>query len=59
MLKLILIFRSLSWSQAFIVKTTYFLSVQTTTIFIFFIGKQARTNTFFKKGVMYELRGLF
>ena len=39
-----------------------FSSVETT-IYIFLkvfsSGKQAGTNIFFKKGVMYELRGLF
>ena len=58
MLPLILIFRSVLWPQAFLVRRTHFLSVETT-IYSFFSGKQAGTKIFFKKRFMYELHGLF
>ena len=63
MLKLILIFRSVLWPQAFLVRRTHFLSVETT-IYLFFnyypVENRLEQRYFFKKVlclsyVMYEL----
>ena len=62
MLKQILVFRNLLWLQPFLVRGTHFLSVETT-IFLFFkyysVEIMLEQRYFIKKGVIYELRGLF
>ena len=61
MLKLILIFRSVLWLQAFLEHRTHFLSVETT-VYLFLSIIQWKTGwnkDIFLKKVMYELRGLF
>ena len=61
MLKLILIFRSVLWFQAFLEHRTHFLSVETT-VYLFLSIIQWKTGwnkDIFLKKVMYELRGLF
>ena len=61
MLKLILIFKSVVWPQAYLVRRTHLLHLkQQFTYFLSIIQRQkAGKNIFLKDGVMYELHGLF
>ena len=62
MLKLILIFRSVLWLQAFLVQRTHFFQLkQQFRYFLSIIQWKAGWNKdiFLKKGVMYKLRDLF
>ena len=62
MMKLVLIFRSLFYLQAFLVRRTYFISVETAIIFLFCkyyqVENRLEQREFLKERVMYELRDL-
>ena len=59
MLKLILIFRSVLFPQAFLVRRTHFLQLKQQFTYFLSIIQWTGANTFFKKGDMYELYGIF
>ena len=59
MLKLILIFRSVLFPQAFLVRRTHFLQLKQQFTYFSSIIQWTGANKFFKKGDMYELCGIF
>ena len=59
MLKLMLIFRSVLFPQAFLVRRTHFVQLKQQFTYFLSIIQWTGANNFFKKGDMYELCGIF
>ena len=62
MLKLILIFRSVLWPLAFLVRRNHFFQLKQQFKYFFKyypVESRLEQRYFFKRGVMYEIRGPF